>query len=501
MGGGCPLYTLSMMPVRRRSAALALLALGVAAGSAFADASLTNLNLTPLNDLGSGSYSNHIGGLYPGGSAHRPAAHAAAGISLATTQVQPRDPSGAVNVSTGKIVMISIGMSNTTQEFGSGGAGSFVPRANADPARNPALVIVDGAQGGQDATLWTNINAAAWSNVAVRLASNGVTSNQVQVAWMKQALANPSNYGAFPVHARALQAMLETIARNAKTRYPNLQLFYISSRTRAYTNGVAGLNPEPFAYEGGWATRWAVEDQINGTNTLNYSPTYGPVVAPWLAWGPYLWADGTRPRSDGFTWLPSDLQADFTHPSSSGVYKVATELLAFFKTDPTATPWFLKPTATPPAVTITPTPPRGMAPLSVVFTAVTTATNLWWTFDDGGFSTSSAPAKVFWEPGRYRVRLAAQDGPGNVAVTSTVIDVSGPFAVTTASVDGTNISISWTTTGGLDYRLQATDNLTNGFTDISPLVAAPGVGQSVTNYTAAGEAALTQRFYRIRLAP
>ncbi|MEO7723382.1 MAG: hypothetical protein ABIU29_01645 [Chthoniobacterales bacterium] len=61
-----------------------------------------------------------------------------------------------------------------------------------------------------------------------------------------------------------------------------------------------------------------------------------------MRWGSYLWADGTTPRSDGFTRLCKDLQGDFTHPAANGVAKVADQLLDFFKTDPTATSWFLK---------------------------------------------------------------------------------------------------------------------------------------------------------------
>jgi hypothetical protein len=100
------------------------------------------------------------------------------------------------------------------------------------------------------------------------------------------------------------------------------------------------LNPEPYAYESGFAVRWLIERQIAGDSTL---ASEGPrAAAPWLAWGPYLWANGLTPRGDGLIWERSDFVNDGTHPSESGRRKVAEMLLAFFHNDPLARQWYLR---------------------------------------------------------------------------------------------------------------------------------------------------------------
>jgi hypothetical protein len=129
--------------------------------------------------------------------------------------------------------------------------------------------------------------------------------------------------------------------RIARSRYPNLSIAYLSSRTRAYTTDPQGLNPEPFAYESGLAVKWLIEDQISGDPLLVFAGAGAP--APWLAWGPYLWADGEVPRSDGFVWECSDTASDFTHPSTTGSAKVADQLMTFLWNEPTARPWFRAP--------------------------------------------------------------------------------------------------------------------------------------------------------------
>lgn len=295
--------------------------------------SKTSTGLRPLSELGTTPYFGYQGGLYPNGMNESPSAHNAAGIELAQSIV-PLSATGAVDQEAGRIVLLSIGMSNATQEFS-----LFKSMTDQDPAKNAKLVIVDGAQGGQTASIISSPSANFWNVIDQRLTAAGVTREQVQIAWVKEANANPTQ--PFPQHAVMLQGHLESIARILKTRYPNIKLAYWSSRTYG-GYATTTLNPEPYAYESGFAVKWLITKQIENDTSLVFQGSNAR--APWLAWGPYLWADGTVPRSDGFSWDCSDFQSDGTHPSTSGRQKVANALLSFFKTNPTTTVWFLKPT-------------------------------------------------------------------------------------------------------------------------------------------------------------
>src|SRR5512135_1849998 len=72
----------------------------------------------PLNDLAGHTYLGFEGGLYPGGLNAPPAGHAARGRQRAP-QVVPLGPDGRPSAS-GQIVLLSVGMSNTTMEFCNG---------------------------------------------------------------------------------------------------------------------------------------------------------------------------------------------------------------------------------------------------------------------------------------------------------------------------------------------------------------------------------------------
>lgn len=294
------------------------------------DCSGTSTGFTPINQLGSATYKSFQGGLYPGASNLRPAAHESAGLSRANG-MRALDANGNPDES-GKYVLVSIGMSNTTQEFQ-----AFVTSANADPDLNPDLLVIDGAQAGQTASIIRDPNASFWSVLESRLAAAGVTSNQVTVAWVKAANRGEADADAY---RNQLQADLDEVARVLAVKFPNLQMAYFSSRIYA---GYAdtSLNPEPLAYESGFVVKTLIEKQINGDASLNYDPSQGTVRAPWLSWGPYMWADGLTPRNDGLQWDCADFEIDGTHPSTSGEQKVAALLTDFFKTDSTARSWFL----------------------------------------------------------------------------------------------------------------------------------------------------------------
>lgn len=406
----------------RRTCALVCALLLAAGPRVIADCSLTSTGKVPLSDL-AGEYRGVRGGLYPDGASLRPAGHEATGIDLGQNHVRPLNAEGFPDSVNGRIVLVSLGMSNTTMEFS-----RFVQSARSDPAKNPRLTVVDGAQSSQTADRWLDPGSTAWQWLFSQLSLNGVTRQQVQAAWVKVVLPGSGPNGQepsanFPTFPQMLQADLEIIARNLKVNFPNIKIAYFSSRIRAYVDTPA-LSPEPTAYETAFAVRWAIEKQIAGDSSLGLN------VAPWMSWGPYLWADGLTPRSDGLTYACSDLESDFVHPSASGAQKVADQLKAFFLTDPTATPWFVKPPVDPPVIrTATATPSSGDPGVRVQFAASADDADgvreYTWTFGDGTFAFGATPQKTFNIPGRYPVRLAVVDRAGNVTLTTVTVNVGG----------------------------------------------------------------------------
>ena len=294
--------------------ACAVLAASIApsgSSSTKADCSLTRTGLIPLTDMGKRRYRGHRGGLYLNGLNRPPQKYLRKGIEAAK-RVRP------IN---GKIVLLSIGMSNASDEFS-----AFKRSADRDPQKNSSLVVVDGAQDGFDSRR-ARSQPIFWENIDHRLAEAEATPEQVQAVWLKESVAGEQRR--FPKDARGLQSDLRAILRIMRVRYPNVKLVYLSSRTYG-GYAITGLNPEPAAYDSAYAVRGIIQERIRGK-----------IKGPWLFWGPYLWTDGLAGRNDGLLWNCEDVEQDGTHPSRSGIQKVVTMLTTFFKTDPTARRWYV----------------------------------------------------------------------------------------------------------------------------------------------------------------
>ncbi|TNJ62270.1 hypothetical protein FE784_31255 [Paenibacillus hemerocallicola] len=281
-------------------------------------------DLIPLTDLKNGTYRGYEGGLYAGGSNKPSQEYLKIGMESAA-KIRPLNAAGKPD-DKGIIGMLTVGFSNTTME-----SQSFIKVSNADPERNPRVVVVDGAVGGRDAIELSDPSMTRyWNEQQGRLDQTKVTPAQVQVIWLKEVVAGDTMQ--FPQDAERFRDALAKIVRTLKTKFPNLHILYVSSRIYggyALRNG----SQEPWAYEGGFAYKWMIEDWEKG-------PTPGD---PWVAWGPYLWANGTTPRNDGLVWNLQDyVESDRMHPGPSGTSKVASLLSDFFKTDPTAKSWYLK---------------------------------------------------------------------------------------------------------------------------------------------------------------
>jgi hypothetical protein len=290
----------------------------IAAGSMQGRQPVERTGMTPLCDMSATDrYKGEDGGLY-GKGRNGPAEPLRGAANTALKEIRPLDSEGKPSRD-GRVVLVSISMSNATQEF------SYFKRiADDDAAKSPSLTIVDCAQGGQAMAEWVDPEGRTWREADRRIASAGISPKQIQVAWIK--LANKMPRGDLHEHGRKLQNDTRIVIQNAKARFPNLRIAYLSSRIYG-GYATTALNPEPYAYEGAFSVRWLIQEQRN---------------EPVLLWGPYLWADGASPRkSDGLVWNREDLGPDGTHPSQSGRAKVAGMLLTFFKTDLLAKSWFV----------------------------------------------------------------------------------------------------------------------------------------------------------------
>lgn len=338
----------------------------------------------PLDQPGPSYLGQFELGLYPGGNT-MPAAHQAEGLARSNA-IAPRDNMGVPSAS-GKVVLLSIGGTDASQEFCTSSLSNPPDRTatslqctghslmgrvyrggygNIERVDTASLSIVNGAYADQLAANWEH-DTTPFANVPSSGSTPIVTGNytrirdnvlgryttplsesQVQVVWLKVWNGSPSvGLPSATADAYALEQRLGNIVRLLKQRYPNLVQVFISSPEYAgYSTGT--LSAEPYAYEAGFAVKWLIEAQIvqmsNGSidaraGDLNYSTG----VAPWLAWGPYLWADGLEGKPSHPNWVSQDFDVASlsTYKSVQGQSKVGLALTAFFTFSPFTKCWFM----------------------------------------------------------------------------------------------------------------------------------------------------------------
>lgn len=350
-------------------------------------------DVTALTDLGTGTYKSFQGGLYENGSNVIPADHAAA-VQSAANQIQPLDVNGNPSP-TGRIVLLGIGPSTVADEWS-----VFVPdykyipdTFKPNPLTNHAtLTVINGAQQGKTTCHWVTAFGLEttcpvppgvdvdisnqYDRVQGLLTKADVSEAQVQAVWFENCtsypggwpcttdtgskpckpLCNPTQAGCSntPTTTDAVkyEQQMGQVFRSMRVRWPNLKVIFLGSRIYAGYS-IAGINPEVFAYEYGFGTKWVIEAQTRQERNLGIDTIAGDLsngVAPELVWATYPWANGVIPRSDGLYWCegqtgsPCNGEVDFNpgdgiHPNLTGDKKVSNMVMNYFLNSPYST-WF-----------------------------------------------------------------------------------------------------------------------------------------------------------------
>lgn len=320
---------------------------------------------TPGNDLGTGLYLGvYQGGLYENGSNAVPSDHEADGLAAAS-QITPLDVNGNPSAQ-GKIVFLSMGMSNAAIEFY-----SFEQLAKG--TYPSSVVLWNGAKSDQDEPCFTAVTGPApcqgspeneYDRISSGLAASHMSNLQVQAAWIDNANGRfyAGNRGCLPA-GTLCQSLCSTPGctntyqstdavnlewefgenlRAAKQRFPNLKMVFFSGRVFGGWASQNNADPEPFAFEKFWSIKWLIQAQVNQQRGLGVDQVAGDLSydsSPWIAWGPYFWADGTEPRSDGLEW-PRDLfDSSGLHLTVAGGQQ-AGQLLLNFMRGSEFTKWF-----------------------------------------------------------------------------------------------------------------------------------------------------------------
>lgn len=284
----------------------------------------------PISSLVGGSYMGFEGGLYDG------------------TNVMPAAHASAAPVLSGPVVMLSLGMSNARQ-FWCSGSGQVSSNGPCDAvsfmASNSAVPSVDFcnyAANFHTAPFWTGIAPRGnygWGTsppTGDRLGQCGLTNADPDVVWVQlannmQQLPGP----ALPDPNADAYRMVEQFGdmlRKMSVEMPNVRQVFFSPRRHAECASPSSVNPEPYAYETGWAIKWLIGAQITQRASNQVDPRAGDLLGavPWIDWGPYLWddsepcstfSDGIHPNNVGRTIVSAALDDFFNASAQTGWYR------------------------------------------------------------------------------------------------------------------------------------------------------------------------------------
>jgi len=226
-----------------------------------------------------------------------------------------------VTETNGRIVIIAISMSNGKLEFD-----RFIDLYEDHPDVAQTIGLVNCARGGNALERWLE-KQSLWDECRDRVIAAGFTPDQVKVVWAKDA-------DQFTDHGRTLPdpgadyydlvANISDLSERIGQEFPSVQAVFHSSRIYAgyVMESRQPARGEPISYEGGLAVNAVIERWKAGELP----------DAPWIGWGPYLWANGTTPNGSGLFWIPEDFRDGGldVHPADPGQTKVADALQSFF---------------------------------------------------------------------------------------------------------------------------------------------------------------------------
>lgn len=285
----------------------------------------------PIDEIGTSTYNDSIGGLYPDGSNVASGTYADDLFSVSQS-ITPLDTFGnPSSLSSAKILFISMGGST-----GGHNMKSLIGKTKGNPLTNPKLKMLSCNNGKTEASLNSirDPENMYWDHVTLVIKNTKSSYRQVQVLYLET--DDTSRIVSWPDRPNLVKESLEACLRVFKQKFPNLKVVYSLARTRTFH--VSALwNREPSPYYFGWATKWAIQDQINGVPGTEYKGDNA--VAPLLAWGFYQWADSTPRTTDGFSWIESET-ADGLHATSEGQDTLSGRFQNFLLTDKNASLWY-----------------------------------------------------------------------------------------------------------------------------------------------------------------